>query len=118
MFGEVHLAVRKKAVDLAMEQHHLPRREARRIIQKVTEDQVNQCCTQHGLIIPSSGFDFTSMVQWIKDHWKEILKVALSVLGIAMMFASKAILKSIAVFKEANPDHEFPILADEDDPDS
>lgn len=124
----IHLVCRRKAVDLAMTEHQVPRKEARRIIGKVRADQVDDCCDKSGLVMPKGGWpkdDPTptptpdpapakgGFIQWLKDHWEIILKIALAILGIAMMFASPAIIKQIANFKASNPGFVFPKLSEE-----
>lgn len=78
------LAVKRQTIKLFIEKHKYSRAQARATWSHVTDKIIEQANGEVGIM--AGAFDPSSIFQWIKDNWKTILKVAMSVVGILLMF--------------------------------
>lgn len=77
-------ALKRRVIKGLMDNHSYTRQQARAAWSKITDEQIDQCNKLNGVSL--AGFDFNSIIQWISENWVTIAKVALSILGIILMF--------------------------------
>lgn len=84
MLTPYRYALKRRVIKGLMDSHSYTRQQARAAWSKITDEQIEQANKENGVSL--IGFDFNTIIQWISENWMTIAKVALSILGIILMF--------------------------------
>lgn len=87
MLTPYKLAVKRRVIKQLMDEHSYTRTQARAAWAKVTDEQIEQCSVKCGVQL--AKFDFTTIIEWIKNNWTTILQVAISVISLILMFVDR-----------------------------
>lgn len=87
MLTPYRYALKRRVIKGLMDNHSYTRQQARAAWAKVTDEHIEQANKENGVSL--IGFDFNTIIQWISENWTTIAKVALSILGIILMFVEQ-----------------------------
>ncbi len=87
MFPVYKYAVKRRTIKTLMDNHNYTRQQARLAWSKVTDEMIHTANTTTGVNI--EAIDPSSILKWIQDNWQTILKVALSIVSVILMFADQ-----------------------------
>lgn len=87
MLSPFRFAIKRKVIKGLMEEHKLSRQEARKQWQNISDQIIHESSMKEG--VNPATLSGTTILEWIKNNWMTIAKIALQIISILMMFAKE-----------------------------